>query len=421
MTVRLGLGVIVALVLLGLARQADACSCFTGSPCQIFRGSGAVFVADVVDVPHAGDPIALDDPKVVRMRVVRACKGSLRTGDLLTIKMPAGDSAACSLDVEQRGRWVVYASADVDGYATDLCSGSYWLDGETMPDLPPRGGDVSGLLYRTSERVGLQPAGIADTPVWVDVPGRRVVSRTAREGAFMLRGVPPGKWTVHFDVGPDDIAEGVVELENAEACAAILVEARPAGAVAGRVVDSAGRPVAGASVQVLPVVPAGNEFGGHARTDETGAFTVTGVKPGAHVVGVGLYGTPSVDFPFTPVYYPTAADRRDARAVEVARTTVRLPPIAIGAPLPIRTFVAEVVCRDGTRPALFSIQAERLPRNDRSRAAEFTSAEPQDGRHAVRVIGGYRYAVRGSLPVTVPYPDSRTGRHYVQGHGRTRD
>ena len=88
---------------------------------------------------------------------------------------------------------------------------------------------------------------------------------------------------------------------------------------------------------------------------------MSGLAAGSYVVGVGLADAPSAKFPFLPVFHPGVPDQASAKPVEIGTETVYLPAIRMGAPVPLASIVAEIVCRDGTRPASAFITAQRLP------------------------------------------------------------
>jgi hypothetical protein len=72
------------------------------------------------------------------------------------------------------------------------------------------------------------------------------------------------------------------------------------------------------------------------------------------------------------------------------------------APVPLASIVAEIVCRDGTRPASAFVTAQRPPAPELFGNREYSSMKPKDGRYVVRVVPGHRYAVRGEVVVKEP-------------------
>jgi hypothetical protein len=128
--------VLLLIVLAGLfaaaPRSADACSCMARSLCQQVAAADAVFVGDVLDVvePASG-------PKLVRVRVVRPYKGPREAHETVTVEMPRGSSASCSLDVVVGARVAVFATLREGALTTNLCAGSHRLAPEAAPlELP---------------------------------------------------------------------------------------------------------------------------------------------------------------------------------------------------------------------------------------------------------------------------------------------
>jgi hypothetical protein len=202
------------------ARDALACSCIRQSPCQVFAGADAVFVGEIAAVESG------PREKVARVRVAHVYKGAAKTGQTVDVRMGPGSSASCSLDVAVGQRWVMFAGTANGWFSTGLCHGSYGLrDTDPLPGLPPPAGTVSGRLIRWT-RGDRPPDGLSDVPVWVQTPAGRIASRTAADGSFTLSRVPPGKWTVSFDLGPAESADQPIELGVGD-CESVIASPRP--------------------------------------------------------------------------------------------------------------------------------------------------------------------------------------------------
>ncbi len=400
---------ILLLVLAGFPRLADACSCVRSSSCQRYAGVPVAFVGDVLEVAQP----ATAGPKSVQMRVVRAYKGGPKVDETVTVTMPRGTSASCSLDVAAGRRYVILAGGEKGVYSTSLCHGSYPLEaGAPLPDLPPPGGQVTGLIYRY--HVGA-PTGQEHTPivgalVWIVTPDGRIEVRTDAEGRFKMTGVPQGPRMVRSDVAPGERVEERIDLEFEGDCAEIYGSPRPTGRLIGAVLDSAGKPIAGAQVSVLPVANP-SEFGQGAETGPSGSFSIPGVKPGSYHVSVSSFGAPSSRFPYLPVFHPGVTDRQAAQAVTIGTDTVYLPAIRMRPPLELVTISGEIVCRDGTRPASAYLSAQRLPAAEAFGYKDSSSMTPPGGRYVVQVVRGYRYAIRGEITVKEPMREGGFGTY----------
>ena len=124
--------VFVVVAVAAVTRPAEACSCVAQTPAEIYERADAAFVGDVVEVAEAARR------KTVTVRVVRAYKGGVKDGETVTVTMPGGSSASCSLDLAAKARVVIFASATEGRLSTNLCQGSYQLEaGKPLPMLPP--------------------------------------------------------------------------------------------------------------------------------------------------------------------------------------------------------------------------------------------------------------------------------------------
>lgn len=204
---------VLLLAVVAAPRLAEACTCVLRSSCQHFAAATAVFAGEVLDVAEGAS-----GPKVARMRVLRAYKG-VQADAALTVTMPRGTSGSCSLDVVAGTRYVIYADTGNGKVSTGLCQGSYRLEGDTVPDLPPPPG-VTGLVQqRLTTAGGTRPA--PNVEVWVQVDGRRISTRTDWQGRFTLRGVPPGHWNLVYGTGPE-LKQRAIHLESAQDCADVI-------------------------------------------------------------------------------------------------------------------------------------------------------------------------------------------------------
>lgn len=103
------------------------------------------------------------------------------------------------------------------------------------------------------------------------------------------------------------------------------------GAVTGRISDENGQPATGAPIQLLRAVWGiqGRNFTptGTATADDRGNYRIYGVPPGRYVLlagsqpgsaaARGARGAPGSSTPFSPIFYPNAADSAQAMPVDV--------------------------------------------------------------------------------------------------------
>ncbi len=404
---------VLVLALVIVPRLADACSCVPMSSCQRYASVTSVFVADVLEVAEPVTP----GPKTARMRVVRAYKGGSTVGETVTVTMPRGSSASCSLDVAPGRRYVIFSGGEKGVYSTSLCHGSYSLQADApMPDLPPPGGRVTGEIHRY--RVGA-PTGQERTPVvgalvWIVTPDGRIEARTDDAGRFTMTGVPLGPRMVRSEVAPGEAIEERIDLQFKDDCAEVYAYTQPTGRLIGAVLDDTGKPVTGVDVSLRLVSDPALYHRG-AETGRSGSFDITRIAPGSYYVSVGGIGAPTNRHPYVTVFHPGVVDRQAAQSVTIGKDTVRLPAIRLQPPVALSPIVGEIVCRDGTIPASAVLSAERLPiAADRYGLTDHGSMESSQGRFTIRVVAGYRYLVRGVVTVKVPFPDGAFGTSWRQ-------
>jgi hypothetical protein len=396
---------VLPIVVLALAigpRLADACTCVPMSSCQRYASATAVFVADVVEVAALVTP----GPKTTRMRVVRAYKGGSAAGDTVTVTLPRGSAAGCSLDVVPGKRVVIFGAGEKGVYSTSICHGSYSLEPDAaLPDLPPPAGRVTGQIqrYKVGAPTGQERTPVAGALVWVVTPDGRIEARTDAEGRFTMTGVPLGPRMVRSVVAPGEGIEERIDLQSKDDCAEVYAYTSPTGRLIGAVLDHTGKPVTGADVILRPV----SEPDAHGRSGETGpsgSFDIRRIDRGSYYVSVGGLGAPTNRYPYVVVFHLGVVDRHVAQPVTIGIDTVRLPAIRLQPPVALTPIVATIVCRDGTTPASASLSAERFPVvADLYGHKDFGPPVSRDGRATIRVVAGHRYLVRGEMTVKVPY------------------
>jgi hypothetical protein len=112
------------------------------SPCEQAAAADAVFVGEVLEVSEPSD-----GPKRVTMRVLRRDKGTGTTNEVITVRMPRGSSASCSLEARVGARLVIFATVRDGALRTNLCAGSYGIppgDALPKPTMPCPRQAVSG-------------------------------------------------------------------------------------------------------------------------------------------------------------------------------------------------------------------------------------------------------------------------------------
>jgi hypothetical protein len=149
----------------------------------------------------------------------------------------------------------------------------------------------------------LRPADMSGTG-WIGLPASPAI-RVDANGNFEFLGVATGRYRLIAEPGPsaaryltgqypDPASENALPLTVArdQVVEGIVIGLRRAAAIAGRVVDERGDPLAMVSVSVIeslpgerrrsPVLTQGREF--RDRTDDTGAFRLFGLRPGEYIL-----------------------------------------------------------------------------------------------------------------------------------------
>jgi hypothetical protein len=138
--------------------------------------------------------------------------------------------------------------------------------------------------------------------------GKVFRATTAADGRYEVR-VPPGEYEVTADVADGWYAVAgfpKAQVLDTRGCAQSDVFVRPDGRISGRVEDGDGRPVAGLSMELVPVRAARGPYVGPShtrRTDENGYYEFTRLPPGRYYLGSTLRRQPGESLP-APVFFP---------------------------------------------------------------------------------------------------------------------
>lgn len=149
--------------------------------------------------------------------------------------------------------------------------------------------DPGGSIRGTVKTAAGAPVGGAR--VWAESGGKTARARTSvatdqsrTDGIYELTGLAPGTYRLEVDT-PEGVSptEGYSVEVAAGAVATRDLVLEEVGAIQGTVVDSTGAPISGVNIRVVSTSGA---FGGTPgqHTDATGAFRVTGQRPGSYRV-----------------------------------------------------------------------------------------------------------------------------------------
>ena len=246
------------------------------------------------------------------------------------------NSASCGYAFTLGERYVVYASHSKDGARihTSICSRTRPLT-EADEDVrffdtlstPAAGARVFGTITHWEQDVtrtrsrDYGPVGNVD--VTLRGADRSFQATTDQNGRYELTGIPSGRYDLTAAPRPPystAFLKRQFELRDPRACFRADFGLRYDSRVSGSIVGADGKPVAGATVEIMPVEQIGNPVYVPPETmiaDEAGLFEMTEVSPGRYILGVNLKrgGDPEIVTP--TIYHAESRDPRKATVFEV--------------------------------------------------------------------------------------------------------
>jgi hypothetical protein len=270
--------------------QSQPCCASVQPPCVGYWAASAVFVGRVEAIQRVGTS------RVVSFAVLEGFAGVRAS----TIEVSTGTPGQrCSLSLAIGKEYIVYADRSEDGGLTaSRCSGTRAVEDagsdlayarEVKQGRVPAGYLAGRVLTAARDLAGKttgvpQPAeGISVT---VTRDGLTDILTTDRAGDFRSASHGPGAYRISVSVPEpfySDKASTTVPLRDPRACAVVAFTLHDNGQVAGRVVDAAGRPVAGLTIELGPSGPGP---GRRAVTDRAGRYFVAQMPAGRFVLSV---------------------------------------------------------------------------------------------------------------------------------------
>lgn len=319
----------VTLALGSYAGRADACSCApVKEHCEAYWTTAAIFRGrvDAIQQDKGKLPPAMRG-STVTFTIVEPFTGV--TGPTAAVWTPPA-AAMCGYPFRVGREYMVYAHRERARLTTSRCSrtreaGTAGIDLEYARAIRS-GGAVPGRIFGQVRMITTDPTTgrsrvrpMRDVEVLLSGDGTGVTRRTDREGRFEILGVHTGTYRVQVGV-PEGFKAVMlspdVSIPDPRACAAADTTLEPDGRVRGRVVDSAGSPVRGITVDLL--VRRAHEAAARAThlraaTDRNGVYEIRGVPPGVFIVGVDLRGAGE-----STVFHPGVSTSVAARAFSLA-------------------------------------------------------------------------------------------------------
>jgi len=434
MKTRLAYLTMAVMALLCHPARTSACSCIDISVCQAYQYARAVFIGTVLD----SSPVTVEyevyiSPQVIvkhtapekryRFTVERLFKGA----PTAEMEVQTGVSSAdYGVPFQHGERYVVYAglNPNTNQFHTGICTrttpfshASEHLDYLLgLPDSATKT-RISGTLWqRTNERDAERGFRISQPMSGVRVllagEGQRFEAVTNDQGVYQVVGLPPGKYRVEAEL-PTNLAPVSQEVELATAgCATVDLRTESNGHISGKLIDSQGRTVPNASVQLVSVEREGMskrqimlsfDMSYYARTDNAGYYQFRKVPPARYYLGVNLEEEPRGEFPFPRTYYPGVTEPLKAMVIvlgdgeSLEGYDLPLPP-----PIPVRQIDGVFLWSDG-RPVTrgyIGLRDSDQPEGGRVYAS---SGVNEKGQFSLQAFEGIECWVHGSTH----YPGGR--------------
>jgi hypothetical protein len=219
-------------VVAGGIRPASACSCAdTQTPCERYASTPIVFVGDVLSSEQT------DGWYHMRVRVVRALKGTTEgtTTDVWSHML-------CGTRLEKGTRYAIYAERTWYGFGwmeiPPCGSVARIAPGDAGPELPPVPGRIYGSVWRinTDRVVSVPPwERLPSVRITLHLPAGPVTTASDQRGRFRFGDVPPGRYQVSADAGPEltSMSQQVI-LADRPACADMEFMLDPASTASRR-------------------------------------------------------------------------------------------------------------------------------------------------------------------------------------------
>jgi hypothetical protein len=241
------------------------------------------------------------------------------------------------------------------------------------------------------------------------------------DGAFVIRGLPAGTFTVHAthhryllsavesDQGRSrEVTIGVANRPT------LLVRLELGGVITGRVVDEQGQPLSDVLVRafgsdVQGRVDAKGLAGRSYRSNDLGVYRIANLPPGKYYVGVvrTTSGSPDAGRGLAPSWYPGSTDSAEARPVEVT-AGFETPDIDVPIMSVRLTRVGGRALTQAGGPAA-GAEIRLLSQSRGPSLASLTARVAADGRFAVRNVPSGVYEVKA-----IRQPSGRGDAHALE-------
>ena len=395
--------VVVAIHLCNVLPTLIGCECAPPPPpCAAYTETELIFLGTVTELGNG------KDAGVVYMRVDKAYKGLLeKTVELFDGGMCDGPH----LEVGQQ--YLMYTHDNGTGYLPARgCTRSRhvrfaredlaFLNGLSKAPATSRVlGQVSTLRSGVISEKG-NPA--ARASVEIEGEGQRRKGTTDQHGRYSFSGLKPGSYRVKamlpgFTQREDENDDSVDVIARGCEVLDVVLHKSWNGRLSGHIARADGTPAPG-GIHVdlirgdsdVPERASGLLVSSTVQTDDQGNYSFEGVAPGHYKVVLNIYKPPTFEYPFTPLYWPSASNEAAASTVEITETApaqcdFRLPP-----PLKSTPVKLVVLAPDGTpaRDVRINIGASLEGLGFTWAGVAFTDAH---GEVSFPAVEGYKYTV----------------------------
>jgi protocatechuate 3,4-dioxygenase beta subunit len=395
--------VVVAVHLGAVLPTLIGCECAPPPPpCAAYTETELIFLGTVTELGKG------QEARVARMRIDKTYKGVLkRTVNLFDDGMCDGPH------LEAGQQYLMYTNDNGTDYLPARgCTRSRhvrfakedlaFLNGlSKAPATSTVLGQVSTLRSGVISEDGKPAAGAS---VEIEGERQRRKSTTDQHGRYSFSGLNPGSYRVRamlpgFTQREDENDDSVDVIARGCEVLDVVLHKNWDGRLSGHVVRADGKPAPG-GIHVdliradtdVPERASGLLVGSTVQTDDQGNYAFEGVAPGHYKVVLNVYMPPTFEYPFTPLYWPSAGKGAAASTVEITETAraqcdFRLPP-----PLKSTPVKLVVLAPDGTpaRDVRINIGTSLEGLGFTWAGVAFTDAH---GQVSFPAVEGYKYTV----------------------------
>lgn len=278
--------------------------------------------------------------------------------------------------------------------------------------LPVGGARIIGYVRKPEPFTqGLTPPvphrPFAGAKITVTGPSGKTVAVADRDGIYEIDGLAPDDYTLALEL-PDTQIVPERKLTKEELIRNKLVEAGFQvdwnGTIDGVVKDATGRPApVWLQLQNADGTSVGPGIQGLGHSSNDGSFGFGELTAGRYVLMVNPDG-PSKEWPYGPLYYPSAVRAADAHIFEIAEGQhVRNVVFTIGPPLPRRTVHVRVTWpnKQAVKGASIHVDYEHTRDYDDARGIMEAETTDKNGEADVSVFGNSRVRIYASQAVDI--------------------